>query len=492
MNNGKICVPVFAEKADDLITDMKRAAQFADLVELRIDSLRFDEIDPFFEKLQGQSIVPDEQLLVTFRPKEQGGFRDLILQERKEFWCAGYDVGWGADLEEDVMDIGSIYLTENFIASHHDFVRVPDNLPAINQRLKNTYANIVKLAVQIDDISDGLSLWKLLKYAEKGTLIPIAMGEAGKWTRIMGPAFGAPLTYASLETGKENAPGQISVRDMIEVYRVKELTEQTQVYAIIGDPVSKSLSPFMHNAAFKLRCIDAVFMHMEVKDLDPFMREFIPQSGLNFGGFAVTMPHKESIIPYLDEIDDVANAIGAVNTVEFERGKLLGSNTDAHGFIDPLKRVYGDLQGASVAILGAGGAARACAYALNLEGSNTIAFARSQKKAKGFSKGLEIEVRGLTDFISARFDIVINTTPVGMSADSTSLLTSDQLEGVKLVYDLITKPAETPLIREAKKAGIQTLGGVEMLIDQGIRQFEIWTGTDAPADVMREAALDRL
>jgi 3-dehydroquinate dehydratase/shikimate dehydrogenase len=495
MNNGKICVPVFAETADELIAELTRASEFADVVELRIDSLDPNEIEPFLEKFRAQFQFSGKHFLLTFRPREQGGFRDLSLQERDEFWCDGNDGFWGADYEEDVLEDSALSLAENIIASHHDFEGVPANIDGIHQRLRDSSPrddSIIKLAAQTDDISDGLPIWKLLRNVEKGALIPIAMGEAGKWTRIMGPAFGAPLTYASLETGKENAPGQISVRDMIEVYRVKELSEQTRVYAIIGDPVSKSLSPFMHNAAFKLRGIDAVFLHMEVKDLDRFMREFIPESGLNFGGLAVTMPHKETIISYLDEIDDVAKSIGAVNTVMFENGRLLGSNTDAYGFIEPLKKAYGDLAAVKIAILGAGGAARACIYALKEEGADAVAFARNPKKAKGVSEELKIEVRDLSTFETGYFDIVINTTPIGMSVDDGSLLTSSQLTGVKKVYDLITKPAKTALIKEAKKAGVPTIGGIEMLIAQGIKQFEIWTGTDAPAEVMGEAAKQRL
>ena len=172
------------------------------------------------------------------------------------------------------------------------------------------------------DITDSLPLWNLLKRARKENVkfIPVAMGEAGKWTRIMGPAFGAPLTYGSLDTGKETAPGQITAKDLIGIYRVKELTEKTQVFGVIGDPVSKSLSPYMHNPAFQANGINAVFMHLEVKDLKRFITEFIPGSGLNFGGLSVTMPHKQAIIPFLDNIDDAAKAIGAVNTVRIENG----------------------------------------------------------------------------------------------------------------------------------------------------------------------------
>lgn len=501
MNNGKICVPVFARAADELTREVKRASEIADVVELRIDSLDPDQIEPFLEKFRQELQFSGHRFLITFRPKEQGGFREITLQERDEFWCNCNDSFWGADFEEDVLEDSALWLGENVIASHHDFEDAPANIKQIYDRLRASSPRstevIFKLAVQTDDISDGLPLWELLKNTEKGSLIPVAMGEAGKWTRIMGPAFGAPLTYASLETGKENAPGQISVRDMVEVYRVKELTEKTKVYAIIGDPVSKSLSPVIHNAAFRDGNIDAVFLPMEVKDLNRFMRAFIPQSGLNFGGLAVTMPHKETIIPYLDEIDDTARAIGAVNTVKFERGKLLGYNTDAYGVIGPLKEAYGDLKDANVAILGSGGAARACVYALKKEGADIVIYARNFKKAEVLANTFGVDADALLELYPPGFDIVINATSSGMRVGEGPILTAAELDsceedGLKLVFDLITRHPETPLIREAKIAGISTIGGVDMLIAQGLKQFEIWTGLPAPAKEMQEAALARL
>ena len=263
---------------------------------------------------------------------------------------------------------------------------------------------------------------------------------------------------------------------------------------MIGDPVSKSLSPYMHNPAFQANGIDAVFMHLEVKDLRRFITDFIPGSGLNFGGLSVTMPHKQAIIPFLDGIDDAAGAIGAVNTVRFKDGKLYGYNTDAHGFIIPLKKAFGDLTGAKAALLGAGGAARACAYALKKEGAGVTVFVRDVGKAAAFAGELGVDLLDMAELDTAGFDIVINATPVGMKAgeEDRTLLDVERLQGVKLVFDLITKPAKTALMREAEKAGVPVVGGVEMLLAQGIKQFEIWTGQEAPANLMREKVIERL
>jgi 3-dehydroquinate dehydratase/shikimate dehydrogenase len=502
MNNGKICVPVTGATVGEMIENIRRAAEVADVIELRIDSLAPGEIDRLSVKLKRNRTVPEKHFLVTFRAREQGGYRDITLRERQEFWASGKDDFWGGDFEEDVIEETSVWREENvIICSFHDFDGVPDRLERVYERLKgvrnyNSLASIIKLAVQPADITDSLPLWNLLKRARKENIkfIPVAMGEAGKWTRIMGPAFGAPLTYGSLDTGKETAPGQITAKDLIEIYRVKDLTEKTQVFGVIGDPVSKSLSPYMHNPAFQAKGIDAVFMHLEVKDLKRFITEFIPGSRLNFGGLSVTMPHKQAIIPYLDGIDDAAKAIGAVNTVKFEDGKVYGYNTDAHGFIEPLKKAYGDLNGAKAALLGAGGAARACAYALKKEGAGVTVFVRDVGKAAAFAGEFGIDALDLASLDASGFDILVNATPVGMRAgeEDQTLLNAGRLKDVKLVFDLITKPAETALMREAKKAGIPIIGGVEMLIAQGIKQFEIWTGQKAPAGLMRGKVIEKL
>jgi 3-dehydroquinate dehydratase/shikimate dehydrogenase len=483
MNNGKICVPVTAATANEMIENIRRATVFADVIELRIDSLDQNEIEPLLENLKHRQT--QRPFLITFRPSEQGGYRELTRSERQGFWNGVGGRFWGVDLEQDIVED----FDTTTIRSYHNFDGVPDNLDKVYQQLLG--ADIIKIAVRTDDISDGLPVWNLLQKTSV-PLIPIAMGEAGKWTRIMGPAFGAPLTYGSLDVGTETAPGQITAKDLIEVYRVKELTEKTKVFGVIGDPVSKSLSPYMHNPAFQAAGIDAVFMHLEVKNLKRFVTEFIPGSGLNFGGLSVTMPHKQAIIPFLDGIDDAARAIGAVNTVRIENGKLFGYNTDAHGVTEALKRSFGDLRDARVAILGAGGAARACVYALRSEGAGVTVFVRDVGKAGAFAGEFGVDTLDLAGLDTSGFDIVINATPVGMKAGEEALLNADRLKGVKLVFDLITKPAETPLIREAKKAGVKTIGGVEMLIAQGIKQFEIWTGQEAPADLMREKVIERL
>ncbi len=513
MNNGKICVSVCAETADEMIAKIKQAEQFADVIEVRFDCLEKSELEILHTRIANSCgpsnrIIDSTKLPIvsTFRPKDQGGCRELNLEERSDFWNSGFETEY-CDVEEEFVDDSWSWLWGYRICSYHDFLEVPSDLDAIFWRLANTEAEKIKIAVQADDVTDAIPVWKLLKHGRPygklspSKVIPIAMGDAGKWTRILGLAHGAYMTYASIESGNETAPGQVTAKDLVEVYRVKELDKNTQVFGVIGDPVAQSISPYMHNPAFVERSVNAVFLSLLVKNIDEFMRRMVRpdtrEVELNFGGFSVTMPHKQAIIAHLDAIDPTAKAIGAVNTVKIIDGKLTGYNTDAHGFITPLKAKYRDVKDARVAVFGAGGAARACVYALKQQGANVTVFARDAAKGKAFADEFGVPMTQLSTanrHLPTGFDILVNTTPLGMKGpyENDSLFTADELTGLKFVYDLVTKTTDTQLIAEAKKAGIPSTGGLDMLIAQGCKQFEIWTGLEAPTELMRDSLVARM
>ena len=499
MNNGKICISVCAETADEMIAKIKRADELADVIEVRFDSLGKDDL----RKVIGSLPRIGATYLFTFRPKQQGGKREIALSERLKFW----EMIFNGDTKKFIVDIEAdpnitTAVTTNQIPriiSYHNFDGLILNTDF--DAIKLLDAKIYKFAGTARDATDAIPVWTFIAkaaVAEK-EIIPIAMGEAGKWTRILGLAHGAYMTYASLDEGEETADGQITAKDLIEVYRVRELDRDTAVFGVIGDPVSSSKSTYMHNAAFAANGINAVFLPLLVKNLDEFIRRMVRPSTreveLNFAGFSVTMPHKQTIIKHLDEIDGVAAKIGAVNTVKIEDGKLIGYNTDAHGFITPLKTKFGDLKNARVAVFGAGGAARACVYALVEEGAEVTVFARDLQRANSFADEFNVKVAQLTtDHRPLTTDIVVNATPLGMKGafENESPLTAEQLEGVRFVYDLVTRADDTPLVREANKAGIPAISGLEMLIEQGVKQSEIWTGRDAPVQTMWQSVTARL
>jgi 3-dehydroquinate dehydratase / shikimate dehydrogenase len=498
VNQGKICISLCAKTAADLAEKIERAAPLADIIEVRFDCSPPEQLDESI----GVAIAAKEDILAAFRPRFEGGFREISEEERINFWNAGNEIGfWGADLEEDQIENSFYWLWDNRIVSFHNFSSTPADLEAIYARLTAIGANIIKIAVQANQITDTIPLWKLLESAraEDKKLIPIAMGEAGKWTRILGLAHGAFMTYCSLDEGGETAPGQITAEEMREVYRVKQLDAETEVYGVIAGDTSYSMSPYIQNAAFKAAGTNRVFVPLQVAVLDDFVRLMVHKETreieLNFRGFAVTNPHKQSIIEYLDEIDETARRIGAVNTVKIEGGKLYGTNTDAAGFIEPLRRGFGDIQDARVTVIGGGGAARACVYALMREGAHVEILARDISKAGSLAEEFGARPATLSaDASPLKADILVNATPLGTKGkfENETPVAADQLAGVGLVYDLTYNPRQTRLLREAREAGCGAIDGLEMLIAQGARQFEIWTDAKPDERAMREAAIKRL
>ena len=248
------------------------------------------------------------------------------------------------------------------------------------------------------------------------------------------------------------------------------------ICGLVGMPVVHSVSPHMHNAAFASEGINGVYLPFEVRDAKEFFRHMVhPRTrelSWNLRGLSVTAPHKQTVMECLDWIDPTAKEIGAVNTVVVEKDRLLGYNTDAAGFIEPLIARFGSLRDATVAVIGAGGAARAAVYALRQQNAVVTLFARDTVKAQQL---FDVSCESLSDASFAGYDFVVNATPLGSGAyiDQTPA-TREQLNGVRCVYDLIYNPKKTKLLREAIAAGCETLGGLEMLLAQAKLQFALW------------------
>jgi shikimate dehydrogenase len=287
----------------------------------------------------------------------------------------------------------------------------------------------------------------------------------------------------------------------IDIYEINEspVPEGTDVCAIIGNPVAHSISPAMQNAAFQDMGLNYVYVPFKVKpeDLSQAIRGV---KALNIRGLNVTMPHKVEIIPFLDELDPLAENIGAVNTIVNDSGWLKGYNTDASGFLKALLSEGIKPEKKNVVILGAGGAARAIAFILLDKGSNLTILNRHLDLAKRLADrifqlfrreviALELGRENLKESLSAA-DILINTTSVGMTPENDNTPVPARLLKSKLVvFDIIYNPIKTRLLYEAEKKGAKVIGGLEMLVWQGAAAFELWTGRKAPVQVMKNAAL---
>lgn len=260
---------------------------------------------------------------------------------------------------------------------------------------------------------------------------------------------------------------------------------ETKIYGILGRPVAHSLSPAMHNAAFRKLGLNAAYVAFPVTDLPQAVAGL---RGLVISGASVTIPFKEEIIPLLDEIDPQAAKIGAVNTVVREEGLLVGHNTDYLGAVAALKARTG-IAGEQFLILGAGGAARAVAFGILEQGGWVCLSDLDAPRAEALARELAVEAVPLEALDKCPASILINATPVGMAPDLEGIPLAPELVGrYSLVMDIVYRPLTTRLLREAASRGLTTIDGLQMLIHQGAAQFELWTGRKAPLGTMARAA----
>ena len=478
MTTTRLCVTLTAETTAELRRKRDDVAG-ADLVELRLDTVSDPDVAG---ALAGRKLP----VIVTCRPTWEGGQfkgseeeRRQILQEALARGAEYVDIEWKASFT----DLISSTSGRRIVLSSHDFSGVPSDLTTRAHAMRATGAEVVKLAVKTSRLSDCLPLLDLgAQIARQGTIL-IGMGECGLATRVLARKFGALWTYA----GDLQQIGQATAGDLLDTYRFRSITENTDVYGLVGSPISHSVSPAMHNAAFAAARLDAVYLPFPAADAEDFVT-FGRAIGLK--GASVTIPFKVSLFDEMDEVYSVARRIGAINTVRVEGGRWIGGNTDASGFLSPLRdRV--DLNGARVAVIGAGGAARAVAVALSSSQANVTIYARNLLKAQevAVTAGAAAAVMPPEP---GSWDVLVNCTPVGMYPRVGDTPIDEALLTGRHVYDLVYNPAMTRLMREAGKAGCQTIGGLEMLVAQAHEQFEWWTGMKAPAGVMRAAALKRL
>ena len=483
ISTTRVCVPVCERDLNALQNACARAIEWADVVELRLDCLDAEPAD----LAQVLNNIP-RPVILTLRPSEQGGHRNLTREAREAFWkmqaTPGEAVWW--DVEGDLAhDLSPAWART--IVSHHDFSGVPDDLDQIYERLAQTPARVLKIAVQANEIVDCIPVFRLIERArrENREIIAIAMGNAGMATRILGPSRGSFLTDGALDYDSATAAGQVNARKLRSLYNIDAINGETMICGLVGLPVMHSVSPHIHNAAFSAEGVNGVYLPFEVKDVAEFFKRMVhprtTELDWNLRGLSITAPHKQAVMKCLDWIEPDAQQMGAVNTIVVEKDRLLGYNTDAAGFIEPLVKHIGSLENRQVAVIGAGGAARAAIWALQREKANVTVFARDINKAKS----LDVPCLALSSASFSAYDLVVNATPE-------SPATAEQLSGAGWVYDLVYNPVETQLIKEARKAGCETLGGLEMLVAQAKIQFDLWTGKTASTSVMYNAALQDL
>jgi len=465
-------------------------------LELRLDWLADDrEIAVFLKKLASKR--PKATLIATCRRVEGGGkYRGTVakqlihLADAIRAGCSWYDLEIETASASPAELLRVLLPEGRRLTSAHFFERIPANLERIAANLERTRPAAIKIAAQCDSLAESL---KLLAFGEawarkrRQDTVVMPMGEVALPTRLLTLRESGNFMYAPVENA--TAPGQISLDAMKNLYRADKLNRKTQVYGVIGDPIGHSLSPQMQNAGFQARRVNAVYLPFLVHDL----RDFVDAIGpLGIRGFSVTIPHKESILKYLDGCDPLAEAIGAVNTVIVRSGgKLYGYNTDYVGILRSLESRM-PLPNSRVLILGAGGAAHAVAFGLAQAGSCVYVSSRRPEKAKALAKATGGHTIAWKHLRHEFFDAILNATPVGMYPNvDQSPLEARELN-CRLVFDTIYNPRQTKLLKLAARRGIETVSGVDMFVAQGTAQWEIWTGQRAPVVAMRKAVENAL
>ncbi len=388
------------------------------------------------------------------------------------------------------------------ILSHHSRGAVPRRMRELLAALSAGEAHVVKAAFCARDATDALrALAEVCDLTRRDRLILVATGEGGLCTRILAPKLGLFATFASLRAGAESAHGQPPVADVRERYRWEMIDARTRVLGVVGWPVSHSASPAVHNAALAAADINAVYVPLPVKpgyrSLAGFLDLISDSRELAVTGLSVTHPHKENALRWLEfhghVVDQTALRCRAVNTlVRRPDSTWLGCNTDLPAFQEALRRELSARSpawaGRRVAVLGAGGVARAVVMALLELGCSVVVYARTARRAQRLARELGCDWQPWAARLRYEGDVLVNCTPVGMWPDVRgSPLPDVALRRGTVVVDTIYQPAETRLLRAARRRGCAVMGGQEMFIRQAAGQFEVWHGQAAPLDIMRQA-----
>ena len=519
-----ICVSIFVDSPDDVPTAIERASEAvkegARMIEWRLDAVAEDPdgLPAVVELLRG-SPAP---CIATIRAETEGGTwdgeeRDRIsmleamgtsehppayLDLEQTAWRRSADlrrkVRLAIDHEAQIRDIAS-----RLIISSHDFGGRPANLLArVAEMVENDACAVGKIVFTARSVRDNLEVFDLLAERRK-PMIALCMGEFGEMSRVLAPKFGGFLTFTASDARSTTAPGQLTTRELREVFRFEAIKSSTRVYGLVGHPVGHSRSPILHNRGFDAVGHDGVYVRMPVapgwESLKASLLQLIEHPRLDFAGCSVTHPHKEDLVRFVreigGEIDEISDRIGAANTLVVDAaGTVRCRNTDVgaavHSFAEGSGRAIDDLRGMRIAVFGAGGVGRAVVYGLIEAGAEVEVFNRTAARGEALVKDLEawgrVGFAGSADgFAPADFDGLVHCTPAGMQGGSepeaSCVPRGVDLPDGFIVMDTVYAPRRTPLLEIADSQDARTIEGIEMFRLQAEAQFAAWTGRSAPS-----------
>jgi 3-dehydroquinate dehydratase/shikimate dehydrogenase len=476
--------------ANEMLEKAEAAVRDNGFLEFRLDylsrpALAFPKIKRFTD------LHPHVFLIATCRRSSGGGkFRGSvasqlqILGKAADAGCQLVDVELESAERVKPAVLQKLRTRAALILSYHDF-RSTRKLEPILEKMAAHPADFYKVVSTATTLSDNVTMMKFLeKHGDRHSIVGLCMGEQGIISRVLGLRAGSAFTFAAASPGEETGPGQVTAQELRSIYRVESLDAATRVYGVAGDPIAHSLSPLIMNTALRRENVNGVYLALHARTLPDLLAcvRDIPIHGLS-----ITMPYKGEILEQLDNTDSHTAKIGACNTVvRAQDGKLYGFNTDTSGVVRPLEQRL-PLQGAKVLVLGAGGAARAAVYGLKERGCEVSILNRSLAAAQKLARSARARVVKRSDLKKLTFDVIINATPVGMGNSNESPLHENEINA-RFLFEMIYDPPETRLVQIARNRGVEVIPGIEMLVQQAARQFEIWTGKPAPTEEMLRVA----
>jgi 3-dehydroquinate dehydratase / shikimate dehydrogenase len=472
----------------ELLEAVKRGTGF---IELRLDFLA-KAID--FKRLSPYKQCP---WVATLRRPADGGRFSGTEPERQTVLRQAIVSGvfeW-VDLETDIAAAVPRFGKVKRIISYHNLAETPANLDEIYARMLEQDGDVYKIAVSAQNPEDLVRVLKLQQAAPKPT-IAFCMGDIGQPSRFLTLKYGAPWIYAAFNKERGIAPGLPSLDDFKTTYPVKAIAPETRIFGVVGDPVDHSLSPLLHNQMYKRLGVNALYLPFRVP------RGMLPRAvdaynEIPVNGYSVTIPHKEAAAQLAREKELNVEVTQAANTlVRLTDGKFQAANTDYAAAVDSLKAHLAERAGdgpvaqlsqLSVMLLGAGGVARAIAFALHREGAQLTITGRTYERAQRLAEEVKCKAVDWHARHSVSFDVLINCTPVGMhpNVDEAPCHFSILKPGVT-VFDTIYRPETTLLLREARTRGCHTITGVDMFVRQAARQIELFIGQTPDQSVMRD------
>ncbi|MEN8149195.1 MAG: type I 3-dehydroquinate dehydratase [Planctomycetota bacterium] len=445
----------------------------ADLAEIRLDAIR----DPDPEAIVAGVARP---LLFTCRA---GGTAETT-RERLDLLRRAIDSGaaWvDVDLEDapSLVDRGATKV----VVSHHDCEGTPEDLTGLARRLADAGGDVGKLVTTARRPGDVIRLVRCLAGADT-PLAAHTMGAAGFAGRLLAARFGSAILYGAARPAAAGAPGQPTLRSLAGDYGLDRDLANAAVVFLLGEHLEHSVSPRMLNREFRRAGIDAMSVPWATDEPEAVLAALDELGAI---GAAVTIPHKERVIPHLADLDASARATGAVNTVHRTAAGLVGHNTDLYGAVEAIRAARPELAGGRALLVGAGGAGRAIGRGLVDEGARLVLFDRDRERAERLAGELGVPATDLDALSGDDLDLIVNATPVGQWPDEgESAVPKTLLRPGQVVFDAVYNPAVTRLLADAEEAGARTVRGIEMLARQAARQVEIWFGREADATALGE------